>query len=203
MSRSSHFRLPTRRPFDSPDQIDERIRRADGAFAMAYELGTKIVLARAGAVPPEDEPARREPFTTALRELAARAEHRGVRLAIETGQEPAEPLHALLETIGSPALAASIEPSRRPRGRHRPDRIGPLARRLDHPRLCERRGSLSRVCRGQPARVRFSSRALDWEEYLGALEEIGYRGFLTVWPAPDRPVDAQWNAITRRLDRIG
>ena len=50
--------LPTRRPFDTTDQLDERMRRADAAFAMAYELGTKIVLARAGAVPPtEDEAA--------------------------------------------------------------------------------------------------------------------------------------------------
>ena len=41
--------LPTRRPFDTPDQLDDRIRRADSAFAMAYELGTKVVLVRAGA----------------------------------------------------------------------------------------------------------------------------------------------------------
>ena len=48
--------LPTRRPFDTTDQLDDRIRRAEAAFAMAYELGTTIVLVRAGAVPPEDEP---------------------------------------------------------------------------------------------------------------------------------------------------
>ena len=47
--------LPTRRPFDTTDQLDERMRRADAAFAMAYELGTKIVLARAGAVPPPED----------------------------------------------------------------------------------------------------------------------------------------------------
>ena len=29
----------------------------------------------------------------------------------------------------------------------------------------------------------FPAGALDWEEYLGSLEEIGYRGFLTVWPS--------------------
>ena len=44
--------LPTRRPFDTTDQLDERMRRADAAFAMAYELGTKIILLRAGNVPP-------------------------------------------------------------------------------------------------------------------------------------------------------
>ena len=31
----------------------------------------------------------------------------------------------------------------------------------------------------------FPPGALDWEEYLGALEEINYRGYLTVWPDPD------------------
>src|SRR6516165_346443 len=44
--------LPTRRPFETTDQLDERIRRAESAFTMAYELGTKIVLVRAGDVPP-------------------------------------------------------------------------------------------------------------------------------------------------------
>src|SRR3954447_23919556 len=74
--------LPTRRPFDTTDQLDERIRRADGAFALAYDLGTTVVLARVGAIPPQDDAARREVFTNAVRELGQRAEHRGVRLAL-------------------------------------------------------------------------------------------------------------------------
>ncbi len=49
--------LPTRRPFDTADQLEERLRRASAAFALAYDLGTKLVLVRAGAVPPtEDAP---------------------------------------------------------------------------------------------------------------------------------------------------
>ena len=91
--------LPTRRPFDTTDQLDDRLRRAEAAFAMAFELGTNIVLARVGAVPPEDDAARREVFTDALRELGLRAEHRGVRLAIETGTEPGEKLRSFLESL--------------------------------------------------------------------------------------------------------
>ena len=49
----------------------------------------------------------------------------------------------------------------------------------------------------------FPPGALDWEEYLGALEEIGYRGFLTIWPAPDRPLAAEFGAIKRRLEQLG
>src|SRR5438105_4529343 len=34
--------LPTRRPFDSLDQIEGRLERADRAFAMAFDLGTRL-----------------------------------------------------------------------------------------------------------------------------------------------------------------
>jgi hypothetical protein len=43
---------------------------------------------------------------------------------------------------------------------------------------------------------------LDWEEYLGALEEINYRGFLTVWPDPARPAGPQFTALAERLSRF-
>jgi sugar phosphate isomerase/epimerase len=195
--------LPTRRPFDTPDQVEDRIRRADGAFAMAYELGTKVVLARVGAVPPEDEPARREPFTAALRELGTRAEHRGVRLAIETGGEPAEHLRAFLDTMDLPALAASIDPA------------GSLKAGIDP--IASARSLATWVIHAyandavhtagsavaNPRGYGFPPGALDWEEYLGALEEIGYRGFLTIWPAADRPVADQFSAISRRLNQLG
>jgi sugar phosphate isomerase/epimerase len=48
----------------------------------------------------------------------------------------------------------------------------------------------------------FPPGALDWEEYLGALEEVGYRGFLTVWPVPGRPAAAQFKAVSERLKQL-
>ena len=50
-----------------------------------------------------------------------------------------------------------------------------------------------------PRGVGFPPGALDWEEYLGALEEINYRGYLTVWPDPDRDATSQFKAIADRL----
>ena len=151
--------LPTRRPFDTPDQLDDRIRRADGAFAMAYELGTKVVLVRAGAVPPEDEPARREAFTTALRDLgsAGRAPRRAAGARDRFGAGRAAPGIAL-ETMDLPALAASIDPAARLQ-----TGVDPIASvrelaALGRARLCQRCGSLFRFRRTQPARVRVSAR---------------------------------------------
>jgi L-ribulose-5-phosphate 3-epimerase len=195
--------LPTRRPFDTPDQLDDRIRRADSAFAMAYELGTKVVLVRAGSVPPEDEPARRQAFTTALRDLGTRAEHRGVRLALETGSEPVEALQTLLENMGLPALAASVDPAAALLTGIDPiASVRKLAAWIIHAYANDAVHSSSSAA-PNPRGFGFPPGALDWEEFLGALEEIGYRGFLTIWPSADRPVAAQFSAISRRLEQIG
>ena len=126
--------LPTRRPFDTTDQLDDRIRRGDAAFALAYELGTSLVLCRVGPVPAEEDKDRRELFTTALASLAQRADHRGVRLAIETGPEPGQRLRGFLDAQGAPSLAASIDPTSLLR-RDRPRRRHARARAVGRPRL--------------------------------------------------------------------
>src|SRR5262245_20548299 len=45
--------LPTRRPFDTVDQLEDRLKKFEQACTLAFDLGTNLVLARTGAVPPE------------------------------------------------------------------------------------------------------------------------------------------------------
>ena len=195
--------LPTRRPFDTTEQLDDRLRRAEAAFAMAFELGTDVVLARVGPIPPEDDPARRTVFTSAVRELGLRADHRGVRLAIETGTEPGATLRAFLESLAVPSLAASIDPSSLLQAGIDPvQTVRELASWVAHAYANDATGT-SRVAAPNPRGFGFPPGALDWEEYLGALEEIGYRGFLTVWPPPGRTAADSFKAISGRLERLG
>ena len=112
--------LPTRRPFDTIDQLDERMRRADAAFAMAYELGTNLVLARVGAVPRGGRPGT-------YRDL-----HHGAHFAGPAGRPPrCSPGHR--DRLGKPGPAQGFprfaEPGRASR-KHRP--LKP-ARRGDRP----------------------------------------------------------------------
>lgn len=189
--------LPTRRPFDTLDQLDDRLRRAEAAFTMAYELGTALVLARVGGIPPESDAPARETFFGAVRELGRRADHRGVRLALETGPDPGEALRGLLDSLASPGLAASIDPAGLLPGGHDPvASIRALGTWVAHAYAAEA-APTHRVVR--PTRGGRTVGALDWEEYLGALEEINYRGFLTVWPDPARPVGPQFEAVVDRL----
>ncbi|MDR3618881.1 MAG: TIM barrel protein [Paludisphaera borealis] len=195
--------LPTRRTFDTTDQLDERVRRVDAAFAMTFDLGARIVLAQIGAAPDaEAEPARREVYTSAVASLARRAEHRGVRLAIENGAEPGQRTRAFLDALNDPSLAASVDPPSLLRAGIDPvtaaRELGPwLAHAyagdaVDAPNAPR-----------NPRGVGFHPGSLDWEEYIGALEEVAYHGFLTVWPEPTADPARQFKAVVERISEIG
>jgi sugar phosphate isomerase/epimerase len=193
--------LPTRRPFDTLDQLDDRLRRAERAFGLAYDLGTTLVLARLGALPPETVPERRTVFLSALGELARRADHHGVRLVIETGTEPGDVLASVLETIETAGLAASIDPATLLQ--HQIDPIfttRSLGAWVAHAYASDATTAPAGRIATLPGSG-FPAGTLDWEEYLGALEEIGYRGFLTIWPDPGRDPGPQFTAISDRLKR--
>jgi sugar phosphate isomerase/epimerase len=194
--------LPTRRPFDTLEQLDDRLRRAERAFTLAYELGTTVVLARVGALPPESDTARREVFLGALRELALRADHRGVRLAIETGTEPGDMLAALLDSFDTTSLAVSIDPAALLQNRIDPiTTTRSLGNWVVHAYASDATTAPTGRVMSLPGSG-FPPGVLDWQEYLGALEEIAYRGFLTVWPDPARPAGPQFTAIADRLKRF-
>lgn len=195
--------LPTRRPFDTIEQLEDRLARADRAFAMAYELGCSLSLIRVGGVPGEADPSRHEVFRHAVGELARRADHRGVRLAIETGAESGAVLRAFLDGLDAPMLGASLDPGSLLRMGHDPIAATvELNTRVFHAYATDATGAGA-------ARVALSTRApgfppgvLDWENYLGALEEIDYRGFLTIWPDPGSDTAAAFTAMKARLDRF-
>jgi sugar phosphate isomerase/epimerase len=193
--------LPTRRPFDTAEQLDDRLRRADSTFAMAHELGTGLVLARLGPVPPEEEVDRREIFMTAVQYLGQRADHRGVRLALETGPEPCQPLTALLEGLDNPCLAASLDPRALLQGGIDPAASAELLGSWVAHAYAGGFGG-SGVSAANPRGFGFAPGVLDWESYLGALEEIGYRGFLTVWPERSDQASLEFAAVTERLRRL-
>jgi len=195
--------LPTRRSFDTTDQLDDRIRRADLAFALAYELGTNLVLARVGQVPLEDDRERREAFTNAISSLGQRADHRGVRLALETGSEPGQRLKTFLDSLDMVSLAASIDPASLLRAGIDPVAAArELSTWVAHAYAGDATGSAGGAA-PNPRGLGFPAGALDWEEYLGALEEIGYRGFLTVWPDPSEDPRVRFTTLALWLKRFG
>jgi sugar phosphate isomerase/epimerase len=192
--------LPTRSGFDHADELDARLRRADRAFALAYDLGTAIVLARVGPVPEEGE--RRAIFSEALAELARLADRRGIRLGLESAAEPGATLRTFLDSKGTPVLAASVDPGILLAAGIDPviavRELGPwVAHAYATDGGSQARPSVAAHPRGHG----FAPGVLDWEEYLGALEEVNYHGFLTAWPEAGK-IDVQIPALIERLKRF-
>lgn len=173
--------LPTRRPFDNLQDLDDRLARAEQAFELAYGLGSKLVLANVGTVPPDVEPQRLADFKQAIQELGRRAERRGVRLAIEVGRQDPARLAGVLGALANPGLAVSVDPSALSASGYDPARaVEEFGERLGHAY------AMAAETLARP-RAGFLSEAItpcDWPSFLGALEEVGYRGFLTIWPEP-------------------
>jgi L-ribulose-5-phosphate 3-epimerase len=195
--------LPTRRPFDTLDRLDDRLRRADQAFALGYELGTGLVLVRLGPLPPESEAPRREVYVAAVAELGRRAGNRGVRLAVETGTEAGGALRAVLDGQDPSGLAASIDPANLLQ--HAIDPVTTVRELGDWVVHAYAADSSTSAHPAQAASARgfaFAPGVLDWEEYLGALEEINYRGYLTIWPDPASDPAPQFTALADRLNRF-
>ncbi len=192
--------LPTRSGFDHAEELDARLRRADRAFALAYDLGTAIVLARVGPVPEEGE--RRTIFSDAIGELARLADHRGIRLGLESAAESGATLRAFLESKGTPALAASVDPGALLAAGIDPvltvRELGPW---VAHAYATDGGSPARPSAVAHPRGHGFAPGVLDWEEYLGALEEVNYHGFLTAWPESGK-LAAQIPALIDRLKRF-
>lgn len=193
--------LPTRRPFDSLDQFDDRLARIDQGFAMAYELGARLAVAEVGGIPPDAETDRKQAFDLALNELGRRADHRGARLAIETGPDSGSRLRTVLDGWNQPGLAAGVDPSALMRMGHDPaESAVALGHWVAHAYGADASLKPSQVV--HPRGFGFAAGVLDWESYLGALEEIDYRGWMTFRTDPDRDVRPQFQEFQRQVERF-
>jgi len=192
--------LPTKRPFDMLEGFEDRLAKADAAFELAYDLGARLVLARVGAVPDASQEERRAAFEHALGELGLRADRRGVRLAIETGPDSGETLQAWFEQAERGGLAVSLDPGALLQHGHDPIAATvALGEVVAHAYARDGTGGHRPTRTPNPRGFGFAPGVLDWDEYLGALEEIRYAGFLTIWPDESRPVADQFEAISKRL----
>jgi len=166
---------------------------------MAFELGTTLVLARVGALPPETDAERRAVWISSVREL-------GLRPITGASASPSRP-------APSRAVRSALSSTRSTRWGWRPVSTPPVCSRTGSIRS-RRRGSwaLGRPCLRQRAG---DFRAGQWGPTgllaagtrlggvpRGPWREINYRGFLTIWTDPAYDPAAQFTAIADRLKRL-
>lgn len=184
----------------------KKIDQSKRIMELAKELGTDIVTTHIGIVPDDQNSAIYETMYKACDELSVFANDMGSYFAIETGPETAAHLKSFLDTLSSKGVAVNFDPANMVMvtgddpvqgvytlkdyivHTHAKDGVQfrPVASRdvygflgyekgMNHEEVAQTAES------GETFReVPLGEGSVEWKTYLQALQDIGYKGYLTI-----------------------
>lgn len=180
---------------DNPD----RIAKTKAIIDLAVEFGAKVVTTHIGVIPEDKANPRYQIMLSALTECGLYAKEKGVTLAIETGPEKAKILLAFLEDTKG-GVGVNLDPANfaMVTGQDPVEAVYLLKDCIVHTHLKDGRmldenqdptevyhafavGGVDALnaCKGFEE-LPIGQGDVDWDEYLKALQAIGYDGFLTI-----------------------
>ncbi len=183
--------------FVSPALNPSLIEKSKRIVDLALDLETDIVTTHIGVVPADPSHERYKIMQEACYALAQYADSVGAHFAIETGPEPADVLCRFLDSLGSTGVAVNLDPAnlRMVTGDDPVRAVHTLKKYIVHTHAKDGNMLLKsnpeevyhitplpedmkdKVCFEE---VPLGTGSVDFPNYLRALEEIGYRGFLTI-----------------------
>ena len=173
----------------------ELVEKSKRVMDLAKDLGTDIVTTHIGVVPSDPSHERYKVMQEACRELAEYADSLGGHFAIETGPETAETLKGFLDGLGSKGVAVNFDPANfvmvtgddpvkgvytlRDYIVHTHAKDGVKLLDVD-PEIIY--GVIEDAIQEGRAfeEVPLGEGSVDFPGWLAALEDVGYRGFLTI-----------------------
>lgn len=181
--------------FYEPTQ--EEIDREKKCLDLAFELGTKIVTTHIGVVPEETNCVQYETMHKVCKILNDYAVEMGGHYAIETGPEKAVILKSFLDTLNGAGMGVNFDPANLVMcaGDDPVKAVHTLKNYIVHTHAKDgiqlkpydtRRIYAAKYYGLPPAdertyqEVALGEGNVDWKNYLSALKDIGYNGFLTV-----------------------
>lgn len=169
---------PLRRGLVVPENQDARVEYLRQALAMSWDLEARIVVIQPGPIVDDANDPRRQLLDEALTTLGRHADKVGAQLALETGLEAGDVLAKLLDSFASGGLAANLNPGNLLVHGHDPYTAArTLRERIVHVHAKDARvASASRAAEEVP----LGHGDIDWLQMIATLEEIEYRGFVTV-----------------------
>lgn len=172
------------------------IEKSKRIMDLAKELETDVVTTHIGVIPADKTCDRYKIMQEAAYALAQYADTMGAHFAIETGPELAVTLRAFLDDLGSTGVAVNMDPANfcmvtkddPVKAVYTLDKyiVHTHAKDGVNLRICNPEDIYSEMDHGawdsEPAfkEVPLGQGAVDFPAYLKALEEIGFKGFLTI-----------------------
>lgn len=202
----------------NPQLIEKSKRIVD----LAKELETDIVTTHIGVVPMDKNHDRYKIMQDACAELAAYADSVGAHFAVETGPEPSAVLKEFLDSLHSTGVAVNLDPANlcMVTGDDPVQAVYNLRNYIVHTHAKDgirlREGNpeyIYQVVHPIPAEfegvhffeeVPLGTGSVKFPAYLKALEDIGYRGFLTiereVGNQPEKDIRTAVDFLTKTIE---
>ena len=204
------------------EQNRELIDREKRILEMAKELGTNIVTTHIGVVPETEDCVQYESMHKVCRELAEFAKSIDGHFAVETGPESAILLKKFLDNLGSDGVAVNLDPANLVMcaGDDPVKAVYTLKDYIVHTHAKD--GNL--LVKGNPEyiyavvhpvpqeaqgikyfeEVPLGTGSVPFPNYLKALEDIGYRGFLTIerecGDSPEKDIGTAFRHLVSVMD---
>lgn len=182
--------------FGSSETNPEKIEKSKRILDMAKELETNVVTTHIGVVPNDQSVKRYAVMQKACRELAEYADTLNAHFAVETGPEQSSTLRVFLDSLGSKGVGVNLDPANlvmvsgddaaiavhtlREYIVHTHAKDGVMLYYKDPEIVYGVRPDDSGLTGDSYKEVPLGEGSVDYPEYLKALKDIGYKGFLTI-----------------------
>lgn len=215
------LRCPLRRGLVEVEGLEARLERLTNAMQLSFELGARTIFLAPGPVPEKEEETQpeaevvtssfllipsksksspRDLFTAAMRDLLQRADRIGCRVLVEAGSEPVPLLMEFLSPWDAELVGISFDPAHFVmQGEDIFPAIRQVASRLQH--LYARDGLRQRLDRSGKE-TDLGAGDIDWLQLAGVLEEVHYRGWLSI-KRNQADVVSSLSASLRFLRQVG
>ena len=181
--------------FGNKEENPGKVERSKRILDLAKELGTNVVTTHIGVVPTDSSIDRYKVMQEACFELSRYADEIGAHFAIETGPETSAVLKCFLDSLGSTGVGVNLDPANlvMVTGDDPAGAVYNLQKYIVHthakdgkqlyykdPEIIYGLVKDSLVTGPSFLEVPLGEGQVPWEKYLNALEDIGYKGFLTI-----------------------
>lgn len=178
---------------------DWRIERSMRIMDLALDLECNVVTTHIGVVPDDERNPRWTVMASACRDLARYGDTVGAYFAVETGPEPSHRLRRFLDSLGSKGVRVNFDPANLamvigediveavrnlgPYIVHTHAKDGVMLKKTDPEKIY---GFFADGGIGDMRIDEFFKEVplgrgqVQWPEYIAALQEVGYKGFLTI-----------------------
>lgn len=183
--------------FGNKDLNPELIEKSKRIVDLALKLNTNIVTTHIGVVPKDSNHERYKIMQEACSELAEYADSVNAHFAIETGPETSDVLKRFLDSLHSTGVAVNLDPANLVMDTE-DDPVNAVYNLRDYivhthakDGICLYRTDTEYIYGVRPLptelqnielsrEVPLGTGSVDFNAYLKALEDIGYRGYLTI-----------------------